>query len=638
MRRLNLSVKLPLLVLLAVVMTASASSLIAIFVGRGILRRQALEEDLSDAQIYTHAIELYLDYARSLLETAVGSPGISGLVATRSAGLASRRLPAGTEARERDVAARRLRHSKVFEYIMYLRPDGSGYLVEPYALEAELSRWDLGYTSWYEKVMRNRQTVISDLHISPVTQRPTVVIATPVAEADGRIVGIWAGGLRLDQLSRVGETGGERGTLRSYGYVTDSRGLIIAHQAIPKYVVEQSDFSSMPLVRAALGGKSGTMQFVNPIEGEEWLGAYVPLLGVGWAVVYATPLRVADAPIVSLTHGILAASAVLTVLVGLVGLAVARRIVRPLSELTSGTQAIAAGDLSRRIEVRTGDEIEHLAHEFNRMAAALSEKEAQLRQRAEQLEAANKELEAFSYSVSHDLRAPLRAMDGFSRILVQEYGSQLVPEAKRYLQIVRDNTKQMGCLVDDLLTFSRLGRQALKLQPVVPAELVRRVLEDLHGEQAGRRMEITVGDLPTCQADPALLKQVIVNLLSNALKFTRKRDPAVIEIGSTNIADCRLPISDLLGESPQSAIANHKSAIYYVRDNGVGFDMQYAHKLFGVFQRLHRAAEYEGTGVGLAIVQRIVHRHGGRVWAEAEVDKGATFYFRLQCTKAEGSR
>jgi light-regulated signal transduction histidine kinase (bacteriophytochrome) len=158
---------------------------------------------------------------------------------------------------------------------------------------------------------------------------------------------------------------------------------------------------------------------------------------------------------------------------------------------------------------------------------------------------------------------------------------------------------------------------------------VRRVLEDLHGEQVGRRVEITVGDLPTCQADPALLKQVFVNLLSNALKFTRKRDPAVIEIGSTTISNCKLQIADLPAGSSQPEICNLKSAIYFVRDNGVGFDMRYAHKLFGVFQRLHSAREYDGTGVGLAIVQRIVHRHGGRVWAEGEVEKGATFYFTI---------
>jgi len=214
-------------------------------------------------------------------------------------------------------------------------------------------------------------------------------------------------------------------------------------------------------------------------------------------------------------------------------------------------------------------------------------------------------LEAFAYSVSHDLRAPLRAVDGFSRILLEEYGPQLPAEAKHYLEIARKNAVQMGDLIDGLLAFSRLGRQPVRKQTVATAELVRQVLEDLRLEQSGRQVEITVDYLPACEADPLLLRQVFANLLSNALKYTRRREVARIQIASMD------------------------STVYCVRDNGVGFDMRYADKLFGVFQRLHRAEEYEGTGVGLAIVQRIIHRLGGRVWAEGAVNEGASFYFTL---------
>jgi signal transduction histidine kinase len=227
-----------------------------------------------------------------------------------------------------------------------------------------------------------------------------------------------------------------------------------------------------------------------------------------------------------------------------------------------------------------------------------------------QLEAANKELEAFSYSVSHDLRAPLRAIDGFSRILVEEHAPQLSQEAAEYLGLVRDNTQQMGRLVDDLLNFSRLGRQQVKKRTVEPGNIVRQCIDELRGAHQGRRVEITVAELPNCAADPSLLKQVWFNLLANAFKYTRNRETAHIEVG------CQ---ADRPG-----------TCTYFVRDNGVGFDMQYAPKLFGVFQRLHRAEDYEGTGVGLAIVQRIVLRHGGRVWAEAQPDRGATFYFTLE--------
>ena len=241
---------------------------------------------------------------------------------------------------------------------------------------------------------------------------------------------------------------------------------------------------------------------------------------------------------------------------------------------------------------------------------AQQETERQVIERTAELQAANKELEAFSYSVSHDLRAPLRAIDGFSRILLKDFAAALPEDARTYLEDVRNNALQMGRLVDDLLAFSRLSRQPIKKQSVASAGLVKDCLEELHAEQQGRSVEIRIADLPVCKADPALLKQVWMNLISNALKYTSKRDLTVLEIGVRNGG----PVAE---------------TTYFVRDNGVGFDMRHAHKLFGVFQRLHRAEDYAGTGVGLAIVQRIVHRHGGRVWAEAQPDKGATFYFTL---------
>jgi light-regulated signal transduction histidine kinase (bacteriophytochrome) len=350
------------------------------------------------------------------------------------------------------------------------------------------------------------------------------------------------------------------------------------------------------------------MQYVNPIDGIEKLAAYMPLPNSQWTVVYVIPTHLAFAPIVDLTRDIVVASAGLAIFLGLLSVRVVRRIVGPLKQLTAAAASLSTGNLTQHIEVRTGDELERLAGAFNQMVTAVSEQETQLRLRAEQLQQANSELEAFAYSVSHDLRAPLRAINGFSRILLEEHAPQLSDEAQRYLHLVRDNAQYLGQLVDDLLTFSRLSRQPLKLQRVACADLVHQVLEALGGEQAGRRVDIAIGELPVCQADPSLLKQVFVNLLANALKFTRQREVAVITIG------CR---------------EDGGERVYFVQDNGVGFDMRYVGKLFDVFQRLHRAEEYEGTGVGLAIVQRIIHRHSGRVWAEAAVDQGATFYFTL---------
>ena len=231
-----------------------------------------------------------------------------------------------------------------------------------------------------------------------------------------------------------------------------------------------------------------------------------------------------------------------------------------------------------------------------------------------QLEASNKELESFCYTVSHDLRAPLRGLDGFSRILLEEHAS-LEEDARHCLQMIRDNALQMGRLIDDLLAFSRLNQLPLMKEPVRQEALVHAALADLEADRKGRQIDLSVGELAAAEADPRMLKQVWLNLVSNALKYTRGQDKAVIRIGS----------------EMQDGIP-----VYSVQDNGVGFDMRYAHKLFGVFQRLHSAEEFDGTGVGLAIVQRIVQRHGGRAWAQAEVNKGATFYFTLEETNDHG--
>jgi signal transduction histidine kinase len=236
------------------------------------------------------------------------------------------------------------------------------------------------------------------------------------------------------------------------------------------------------------------------------------------------------------------------------------------------------------------------------------ELEQRVRDRTVQLEAANKEMEAFSYSVSHDLRAPLRAIDGFSRVMLEDHAEKLNNDGKRYLNIIRSNTKNMGQLIDDLLALSRLGRHEIRVADIDMEELARTVSKEMKLAAPRRKIKFKIQKLPRACADHALIRQVFANLLSNAVKFTRSKEVASIEINCSN------------GE--------HEN-VYCVKDNGAGFDMKYVDKLFGVFQRLHSSDEFEGTGVGLAIVQRIIHRHGGRVWAEGKVNKGASFYFTL---------
>jgi PAS domain S-box-containing protein len=247
-----------------------------------------------------------------------------------------------------------------------------------------------------------------------------------------------------------------------------------------------------------------------------------------------------------------------------------------------------------------------------RAEAALTAANEALSRQTAALSEANKELEAFSYSVSHDLRAPLRTIDAFARILTDEHAHELSGEAQRCLAIVRKSAGRAGELIDDLLELSRLGRQSMQIRPINMAQLVEDAADDLRHLQEGRAITLVVGDLPSCEGDRRLMRSVWANLLANAFKYTRYVPQAHIEVGWL----------------PDDTRAD--AAVYYVKDNGVRFDMKYVHKLFGVFQRLHRKEDFDGTGVGLAIVQRIIHRHGGRVWAEGKVDGGATVFFSLR--------
>jgi len=238
-----------------------------------------------------------------------------------------------------------------------------------------------------------------------------------------------------------------------------------------------------------------------------------------------------------------------------------------------------------------------------------TELEQRVADRTAQLETSNRELESFSYSVSHDLRTPVRAIDGFSLAVLEDFGPQLPAEGRRYLQIIRRSAQNMGELIDALLAFAQLKRQDLTKRPIDTHPLVSTVLAELGAPWPDRVVEVRLEALPPSFGDPTLVKQIWVNLLSNALKYTRKKEKAEIEIGCTKV---------------------HGVDAFFVRDNGTGFDPRHADKLFGVFQRLHRAEDYEGTGVGLALMHRIVDRHGGRVWADAAVDRGATFSFTLE--------
>jgi signal transduction histidine kinase len=298
-----------------------------------------------------------------------------------------------------------------------------------------------------------------------------------------------------------------------------------------------------------------------------------------------------------------------------------KSISKPILALVETTKAISdKGDYSQRATKLGDDELGVLTDSFNHMLEQIQHRnlmlnefnqnlEHKIAERTSELETVNKELESFSYSISHDLRAPLRSIIGFTSILEEDFADKLDGEAKRITSVIKSNTLKMGQLIDDLLSFSRMGRQEIKQSNFNTTEMVQQIIEELTANDKGIKWNIS--SLPDSNGDPNAIRQVWINLISNAIKYSRNNKEPNIEIGSFN--DLSLP----------------NQQIFFIKDNGVGFDEKYKNKLFKVFQRLHAADQFEGTGVGLAIVEKVISKHGGKVWTEAEVNKGACFYFSL---------
>jgi len=444
--------------------------------------------------------------------------------------------------------------------------DASGYVLDSYPNRTTVGN-NLSYRDWFRGAVSSSSPYLGNVIIGSTSRVPLIPLAKQIVSPDGRLLGVMVVTFqadRLDQYVKAFDT-----SIGVQLTIADRAGNVVAR---PEGGITQLIAETDPDIATALRGVTG-----NDNSSGRTMEAYAPVPWAGWALTAEVPVSVALAGLNRMT-GSVALIAFILALANLGGIHLLR------ANLTSRFRAEAGlKDLNTSLEARVA----------TRTAA---------------LEASNRELDSFAYSVSHDLRAPLRAMSGFANLLLDKQGLRLDADARQYAERIDVNAKKMGSLIDELLRFSRLGRAAMTMERIDPTLVAKAAIQDLAAQAKEGKVEVVVDQLPPCICDPALIKHVYANLIGNAIKFSRGRPAARVEVSS-----------HLEG--------GH--TVYDVRDNGVGFDMRYADKLFGVFQRLHSEAQYEGTGVGLAIVQKVIQRHSGRVWAEAIVDKGATFHFTV---------
>lgn len=456
-----------------------------------------------------------------------------------------------------------------------------------------------------------RKLIVGPPHQSAVSGEWVVLMAYPSSEP-GTVIGVSLDLLNLHPLAGSASVASEES---DYYAILDRDGTVIARSRDSEKTVGRN-FRHIPSVAEMLAKRQGVIR-ASDKDGSERIMGFVPIAGTDWLAVAGLPAERMVAGVLQVTVEHAAPFFLMLMILSLFAWRMSRGITLPAERIAAAAKAIEEGSIGTRLPTAGPAEIAEVAKQLNRTLDSLAEREEQLRllsstleqrvaERTADLERANAEQESFSYTVSHDLRAPLRALNGFASILTAEERDNLTPNGRTLLDRIAHNAVRMGELIDDLLQFSRLGREQLRREDVDLAEVARVVTKELKEEYPATRVRL--GPLPVVSGDAAMLRQVFANLIGNAFKFSAKRDDAEVEVG----------VEERDGER-----------VVFVRDNGAGFDMRYAAKLFGVFQRMHRESEFPGTGVGLAIVKRVVERHGGRVWAESAPEAGATFFITL---------
>ncbi len=451
------------------------------------------------------------------------------------------------------------------------------------------------------------ETLYSPIRIDALSGEPLMIMAVPIVVLEtGKLEGMLVADVRLKAVWDL--VASIRPGKKGESFIVDPENRIIAHSN-PSVVLRETRFDQSIGDGIQLGQSGEKAVLVS--QG----------IAVGiqhFRVFVESPVSEALALTMQTVRVMLIIVAVVLLLSGGLGTLMVRQIIRPIENIAAAARAINAGDLSCRVIIKSRDELGVLASAFNGMTAQLEalirDLENRVAERTAKLAAANHELEAFSYTVSHDLRAPLRHINGYVDLLTSSCRTDLGERGLRYLGNIAFSARQMRELIDDLLSFSRVGRVKMRQEAVEMNLVLQEALAIAQEACVGRAVEWSIGKMPMVRGDSVLLRQVWVNLLENAVKFTQSKEFARIEVGCSE---------------------QEEGIVFFVADNGAGFDMEYADKLFEVFQRLHPDAEFEGTGIGLAIVRRIIERHGGRAWAEGELDRGAKFSFLLPMPKVD---
>jgi signal transduction histidine kinase len=490
---------------------------------------------------------------------------------------------------------------------------------------------------WYLNILDTKQPFQSIPIQSKVTGNAIAPYAVPILDSEDQLLGVISGGISLEKLSTVIlETKINSNT--NYSIIDLRDGGLVLATSDPQRILSTPSIDNQ-VIELLLNGESGGMEFTNQ-NGEKTLIGFAPVPGLPWGAIITTPSVTAFAAM----HRMMLTSNIIAIIFLLIAAVIAgvlvRRITRPIHRLVEETEEIGKGNLDCEIDTAGKDEIGDLSRAFSDMTKnlknimvsneRLSEEvearkaaenslktlnetlEQKVEERTAALEMSNKDLESFSYSVSHDLRAPLRHVHGFVEMLNTHIRENADEKTQHYLDVISNATNDMGQLIDGLLSFSRMGKSQIERNKIDLNNLIKDVIAAFQSDMEGRKVDWNVAKLPIVSGDINMIRLVLSNLISNALKFTSRKETAVIEIGSE-------PDTDTPGFT-----------IIHIRDNGAGFEMQYKEKLFGVFQRLHSQKDYKGIGIGLANVKRIIQKHGGRVWANGAPGEGAVFYFTLQ--------